>query len=698
MMKEEKALFDHPENLLSEFEANTYEQWKEIAEGSLKGKPLEKIIKKTLENINIQPIYDFDSAKEIIDFNSMPGFYPFDRGNCADGYNIKKWHITQEIPYPTPTLLNAALKSDLVKGQTAISIVGDGLSKNGINPSDNNGLFKSGTSIFCTQDYEELFKEIDLSKTPVYLNMGLAGIQQYALFINYLKNNEIELSTISGGLFFDPIAFSLDSNFENVNTKELYKQLSSMLKSTNEMLPSYKPLCIDSTIYHEAGADAVQEVAFGLATGTQHIKSVHNDALSVDDLAGKMFFNVSYGPVFFIEIAKVRAMRKLWARIVKEFGGNENSGNMHIFARTSKFNKSRLDQYVNLLRNTTEALSAILSGCNELHVEFFDEPFGLPSEFSRRVARNIQLVLMEECNLPDVIDPVGGTWFVEKLTDEIAQQAWELFLEIEKQGGMVKAIENNFVQNAIEEKAKQRQKQLSLRKDILVGTNKYPNKNEKKASLYEYDNKKLSEDRLSYAKEIKTDSNTDKNISSFTELMDMAASGATLQDLFNNFSKNIDNSFKKLKPIILCEMFEVIREKPDIFKTKTGRLPKVFLANIGTVKEYKSRADFSSDFFSVGGFDVINKIGHDNWEEVAKDAIESQSEVIAICSSDTKYPEFVPQFCRLIKRAKPLTILVLAGYPKDHIDEFKAAGLDEFIHIKSDIVYTLSKIFGSIGT
>jgi methylmalonyl-CoA mutase len=696
-MKDEKVKIDHPENLLSEFEAATYEQWKEIAEESLKGKPFEKIIKKTLEDLNIQPIYNQEDTKDIADTNSMPGFYPYDRGSSGDGYIIKKWDIAQEIPYPTPELLNNALKHDLQKGQTAVSIVVDDLTKNGKSPRNDPRLLKNGTSIFCEKDYLKALDGIDITKIPIYVNGGMATSVQYAVFIYFLKKRKIEMKSIKGGFFFDPIAVALDDKYEKVDINALYDHQQFLLSAIRSCESAFKPVCIDTAFYHEAGADAVQEVALSLATGTQHIRSLQNEDLSIDDIAGKLFFNVAFGPAFFIEIAKMRAMRKLWAKVVKEFGCNEESGKIHLFARTSKFNKSRLDQYVNILRNTTEALSAILSGCDVLHVEYFDEPFGPPNDFSRRVARNIQLVLMEECNLPEVIDPVGGTWFVEKLTDEIAEKAWSLFVDIEKQGGMMKAVENNFVQNLIEEKAKQRLIQLSNRKDILVGTNKYPNKSEKEAKPFEFDREKLSEERIAFARSVRIKNKRNDAVNSLYEVFDMARHNEHFKRMFSINFDDETKSFKKIKPLILCEMFEDVRENSEKYKTKTGKQPKVFLANVGSVKEYKGRADFSSDFFSVGGFDIISKLGHESWEEVAKEAIESQAEVITICSTDLKYPEFVPQFCRLIKRAKPMTILVLAGLPKEHIEDFKAAGLDDFIHIKSNIVETLNTIFKNIG-
>jgi methylmalonyl-CoA mutase len=657
MMKEEKAKIDHSENLLSEFEQVSYGKWKEIAEGSLKGKLFEKLIGKTLEGIDIQPIYIEEDADGIKDVNSMPGFYPFERGSSGDGYIIKKWDIAQEIPYPTPELLNSALKHDLQKGQSAISIVVDDLSKNGESPKDDPRLLKNGTSIFCETDYFKALDGIDITETPIYIKAELATSVQYAIFIYFLNQRKIEMKSINGGFFFDPIAIALADKYERINIHALYGNQQFLLGAIKSCESAFKPICIDTAFYHEAGADAVQEVAFSLSTGAQHFRSLQNEEISIDDIAGKTFFNVAFGPAFFIEIAKMRAMRKLWAKVVKEFGGSEESGKIHLFARTSKLNKSRLDQYVNLLRNTTEALSAILSGCDALHVEYFDEPFGAPSEFSRRVARNIQLVLMEECNLPDVIDPVCGTWFVEKLTEEIAEKAWSLFVEIEKQGGMVKAIENNYVQDLLEEKAKQRLTQLSNRKDILVGTNKYPNKNEKEAKPFEYDHKKLSAERIAFERSVRLKNKRNIEVYSFDVLFDWAEHNKHFNKMFSINFDDETRSYKKIKPLILCELFENLREKSEVLKAKTGKLPQVFLANVGTVKEYKGRADFSADFFSVGGFDIISKTGDESWEEVAKEAIESQAEVITICSTDLKYPEFVPQFCRLIKRAKPMTTI-----------------------------------------
>lgn len=697
-MKENKEIFEHPEDLLSEFDDADYEKWHDIAVKSLKGKPFDKIIKKVLEGFEIHPIYNRSDAEKCTDPNSMPGYYPYGRGSKSDGYILKKWHIAQEIPYPTPNLLNSALKKDLSKGQTSISIIYDYLSKKGLNPASSGDIFKNGTSIFSSEDIKKIFDGIDIKNTPVYLDAGLASLAHFSLFADYMNKENHDLNELTGGLFFDPIALSLNPVYDNVNIDLLYEELSTFLAWKISNMPNFRALSVDSSIYHESGCDAVQEVAFSIATGTHHLRLLQKNDMKVDTIANNIMFNVAFGPAFFIEISKMRALRKLWAKIVSEFGGSKESSMLYLYARTSELNKSKLDFYVNMIRNTTEALSAIFSGANAIHVGYFDGRFGIPNEFSRRFSRNTQLVLMEECNIPDVIDPVGGTWYIEKLTDEIAKRSWDLFLEIEKLGGMRKAIEEGFVQDKIEEKADKRINDLALRKDILVGTNKYPNNNEKSAKPLEIDFKELAYERTEEVKNHEYSTNDgDDRIKDFSAILDLASKKKTLQEIFNIIYEEEPNNIEPLKKLDLSEKFEKLRKYSDDYYKKNGKKPDVYLANIGTVKDYKARADFSYDFFSVGGFEVISNIGTEKWEEAAKAAIESDCKVITICSTDDKYTDFVPQFARLIKRAKPMTYLVLAGLPKAHINEFKSAGIDDFIHIKSNIVDSLNEIIEKIG-
>jgi methylmalonyl-CoA mutase len=435
--------------------------------------------------------------------------------------------------------------------------------------------------------------------------------------------------------------------------------------------------------------------------------------LGVNRIAKQMRFTFGVGSFFFMEVAKFRAAKMLWSKITEAFGVDEENRKMTIHARTGLFTQTKFDPYVNMLRTTTEAFSAVVGGIDSLHTNTFDELFGLPDQFSRRIARNTQIILDEESHLTNLIDPAGGSFFVEKLTDEIAKAAWKEFQTVEEKGGIIKALEENYVQNEIEKVWQNRKKDIAKRKSVIVGTNMYANLKEEIKSKNEPDYEAIHKKCSEYLQKLRTSGNTNKHQSILEKLqrlvdessekaIDTAAEaileGATIGEISKASRANAGNgiTIKKLKQRRASEFFESLRDKADEIKLKRGSRPKVFLATMGSLKQYKRRADFSQGFFEIAGFEIEYPNGFSTTDEAVKAANESNADVVVICSTDETYPELVPAIAKGIKEIKQDVTLVLAGYPKEQIEEHQNSGIDEFIYLGCDAFELLNKILEKI--
>jgi methylmalonyl-CoA mutase len=434
--------------------------------------------------------------------------------------------------------------------------------------------------------------------------------------------------------------------------------------------------------------------------------------LHIRDISDSIAFTIGIGPFYFMEISKLRAARMVWAQIIEAYGGDSGSRKMSVHGRTSFFNQTTYDPYVNMLRTTTEAFSAIVGGVDSLFTNFFDEPYGTPEEFSRRTARNIQIILKEESHLDQIIDPAGGSYYVEKLTHEVATKAWQRFQEIQGMGGMLKALEKGIPQKEIEEVSKKRSADYASRKSRIVGTNMYANPIEEKLkyrpidteNIHKLQKENLNNHRASTEnKSILQDLLIQLKQTGDSEIIQVGADafqkGATIGDI-SSIIKTSSGETPNIQPINqhrASEMFELLRDSADLYKSKTGTKPKVFLVTIGPLAQHKARADFSKGFFEVGGFEVIYSRGFDTTDEAIHSALESQASAVVICSTDETYPALVPEITKKLKEKKPEIIIVLAGYPKDQIEEHKKTGVDEFIYLGANTHQILSNMLKRLG-
>ncbi len=697
----------------SEFPVTSYAEWREAAEATLRGAPFEKrLITRTYENIDLQPLYRQDDTAGVSHLGSLPGFAPYVRGTSTLGYAARPWDVAQEISCATSEEFNKALLSDMERGQNSVNLMLDRATLAGVDadnaPAEEVG--KGGVSISSIEDLAKALEGVDLERTSIYLQASTSALAFTALLIALVRRKGLAIDRLRGCVGMDPLGILAAYGILPRPAEEIYDVMARLTAWASAHTPNLQTITVQGHPYHDSGASATQELAFALATGVEYLREMQARGVDADAAAARMRFSFSLGSNMFMEIARLRAARLLWAKIVNAFGGAAEAQKMHLHGRTSRWNKTVYDPYVNMLRTTTEAFSGVAGGVDSLHVSPFDEVIRAPDEFSRRIARNTHTILREECHIPRTIDPAGGSWYVEKLTDEIAANSWQIFQEVEKRGGMLKALEAGFPQAEAETIARKRAANAAVRKDIFVGTNRYPNMQEQPLSAEAIDHSGLQRTRSAQLAQYRNSVDVDWCNSQLEKMardrdrsveaaIQAASAGATIGEIAAALRTGA-GAGPSVKPLHIhrgAEAFEALRQATAGYKACTGAAPKVFLANMGPIPQHKARADFSRGFLEVGAFDILGNDGFASVEEAAQAAIESGAPVVVICSSDKTYPDLVPPLTQQIKAAKPDTTVLLAGYPAEHVDAFRAAGVDDFIHIRANCYEILQNLQQKIG-
>ncbi len=609
--------------LFTEFKPTTTEAWEENINKDLKGADYEKrLITRTTEGINIKPYYRIEDLSELEYLSTNPSEFPFVRTNNT----INNFHeIRQDIIVDDFISANNKAKEIISKGVTSL-----GFNLNEIDNIEYN-------------NFSSLLQGIDIEKFEVNFLTGKLAENILTFLIKYISKNNLNFDKIRGAADYDPLGYkTITGNCyeESVGTCKFSNKLKSLYELVENKLPNFKILSVNAQHFRNAGSTAVQEVAFGLAAGSDYLAKATDAGIKASDIAPKMKFTFGAASNYFMEIAKIRASRLLWAKIVEAYGVEDKSKcDMYIHSVTCDWNKTAYDPYVNVLRTTTESMSAILGGTDSLTVNPFDSAFEKPDDFSERIARNTQIILKEEAYFDKAVDPSAGSYYIESLTNSIAEHAWKLFLEIENKGGYHEAFDKGIIKEKIEETARQRDMNIAQRKEILLGTNQYPDRTEKI---------KLSD------------------------------------------KSNITANEKALKLYRAAEAFEELRQKTE----KAEKTPKVFMFTIGNLSMRKARAAFSTNFFACAGFEIIDNSGFKTIEEGVNACLKAEADITVICSSDDEYSDIVPV---IFEKLKEKSIVAVAGYPKNSIDTFRNFGIEHFIHVKSNVLESLSIFQTKLG-
>lgn len=600
------------EKLFDQFPPISTEEWRAKVDADLKGVPFEKkLVWRTNEGFNVQPMYRLEDIEGLKTTDSLPGEFPYIRGTKTDN----DWLTRQEITATEPAEANRVALDVLNKGVTSLGFKIE-------EPS--------------MEVLEVLLKEIYLPAVEVNFTVCPNKAVAFAkVLVEYIKR-EGAVESFNGSIDYNPLRPALRHGHDvSENILEQTKDLLEVVKEVKGL----RVLSVDSVMLNSAGAYICQELGYALAWGAEWLTMLTDAGLKVDDVAKRIKFNMGVSSNYFMELAKFRAGRMLWAQIVDQYKPEcKCSCKMMTHAITSKFNQTIFDAHVNLLRSQTETMSAALAGVDSITVVPFDTPYKTPDEFSERIARNQQFLLKEESHLDKVVDPAGGSYYVETLTVSIAKEAWKLFLDVEEKGGFFKLVNEGAVQAAVNESAKKRHADMARRKEILLGTNQFPNFNEMAAEKI--------------------------------EIKPGCHCGCSAQ-----------KSEKALSMERQASDFEALRLATE----HASNRPKVFMLTIGNLAMRLARAQFSSNFFGCAGYEIIDNIGFDTVQAGIDAAMEKGADVVVLCSSDDEYAVYAPEANEILAgRAE----FVVAGAPAC-MEELQAKGIVNFIHVRSNVLETL---------
>lgn len=610
------------EKLFSEFQAPTTQEWLDKIQVDLKGADFNKrLVWRTNEGFNVQPFYRREDLKNLKAVDSLPGEFPYIRGNKKDN-NL--WFVRQNID-----------ASDLKQAHDkALDILMKGIDSLG---------FKIPSDLVTKENIEALLDGIE----PQYVELNFKTCPKKVVELAHIltdiyKSKGADLSKCVGSIEFDPIAKILKAGKPCGDKIAIASKLIEALAE----LPNYRCITVDSLLLNNAGAYIYQELGYALAWGNEYLQQITDAGVPADEGAKRIKFNMGISVNYFMEIAKFRAARLLWSQIVSQYTKNEEVAKMHVCATTSTYNQTVFDSYVNLLRSQTETMSAALSNVESIVVTPFDQTYEKPTDFSERIARNQQLLLKEEAHFDKIVDVAGGSYYVEHLTDAIAEQAWKLFLDVETEGGFLKEANEGKIQDTINETNKNRHANAAKRKEFMLGTNQFPNFNEKSEGKH------------------------------------------PLEPLACKCDKG-ESTISKLNSERLASEFEALRLATE----SATKQPVAFMLTIGNLAMRQARAQFSCNFLAAAGYKVIDNLGFATVEEGVEAAVKAGADIVVLCSSDDEYAEYaIPAYKALNGRA----IYIVAGAPAC-MEDLKAAGIENFIHVRSNQLETLREFNAKLG-
>lgn len=633
------------------FNNASLEDWREKALASLKGKPIDTLYTNTYEHFMLKPLY---TQEDIIEDSiaDIPGRGDFRRGNDPLGYQSRPWQITNRLAYTNLEELEEKISAALAKGQTAVS-------------------FEVRPELFADSKKLVSFFEKFKSDYPFSVDAGYLQAPLLAALIQAKNKAETDMN-ITGFVAVDPVAEASLSGALPKEEVQFYNEWSRNLEEANIHLPNLKTVLVNTSPYHNSGANAVQELAIAISTGVYLLQKLMDHGWELEKALSKMVFHFAIGSNFFMETAKLRAARLLWNKTVEAFGAGEKERKMEISAETSLFTKTIFDPYVNMLRIGNEAFAAVLGGVQYLRTGTFDEALGNGDTFSERVARNTQLILKSEAHLEKVADPAGGSWYIESLTRQLAEKAWEFFLEIDSKGGMMEVLKTGWLQEQIDQIAKEREKDIFKRKKSIIGTNVY-------ANLSEH----FSEQAYTEIERVFSD----KTLADF---MAMYSAGEPLSS--GIVQLKTARNFSPLIPKRLSEPYEKLRFRAEKLTNVTGTKPSIGLICLGELKKHKARADFITGLLAAGGIDSVRS-GELKDSAAAIDFINAKNISHYVISGDgSDYAIFGPELVGEIKKQHSEAKLYLAGLPDGNEADWKAAGIIDFIHLRSNAYQILSSL------
>ncbi|AQS48708.1 methylmalonyl-CoA mutase [Thioclava sp. JM3] len=678
------------------------EDWRKLAEKELRGRPFEDLTWNTLEGIAVKPLYTEEDVEGLDHLGTMPGLSPFTRGPRATMYAGRPWTIRQYAGFSTAEESNAFYRKALAAGQQGVSVAFDLATHRGYDsdhPRVEGDVGKAGVAIDSVEDMKILFDGIPLDQISVSMTMNGAVIPILANFIVTGEEQGHDRSVLSGTIQNDILKEFMVRNTYIYPPEPSMRIIADIIEYTSNEMPRFNSISISGYHMQEAGANLVQELAYTLADGREYVRTAIKAGMDVDKFAGRLSFFFAIGMNFFMEAAKLRAARLLWSRIMEEFEPKKPQSSMlRTHCQTSGVSLAEQDPYNNVIRTAYEAMSAALGGTQSLHTNALDEAIALPTEFSARIARNTQLILQEETGITNVVDPLAGSYYVESLTAELAEKAWELIEEVEEMGGMTKAVASGMPKLRIEETAARRQALIDRGEDVVVGVNKYRRETEDELDILDIDNAKVRDNQIARLEKMRASRDEAACEAALAELTRRASEGGNLLEAaveaararasVGEISMAMEKVFGRHRAEVKTlagvygaaydgdEGFAQIQKDVEAFAEEEGRRPRMLVVKMGQDGHDRGAKVIATAFADIG-FDVDVGPLFQTPEEAAQDAIDNDVHVVGISSQAAGHKTLAPKLIAALKEKGAEDIIVICGgvIPQQDYDFLKKAGV-----------------------
>ena len=676
--------------------------WRELAEKELRGRPLDDLTWHTLEGIDVKPLYTEADIKGLPHVGTLPGEAPFTRGVKATMYAGRPWTIRQYAGFSTAEESNAFYRQGLAAGQQGVSVAFDLATHRGYDsdhPRVVGDVGKAGVAIDSVEDMKILFDGIPLDQVSVSMTMNGAVIPILANFIVAGEEQGHDKAVLSGTIQNDILKEFMVRNTYIYPPEPSMRIISDIISYTSDNMPRFNSISISGYHMQEAGANLVQELAYTIADGREYVRAAIEAGMDVDKFAGRLSFFFAIGMNFFMEIAKLRAARTLWYRVMSDIGAkSERSKMLRTHCQTSGVSLQEQDPYNNVVRTAYEAMSAVLGGTQSLHTNSFDEAIALPTDFSSRIARNTQLILQEETGVTNVVDPLAGSYYIESLTNELIEKATELMDEVEEMGGMTKAVASGLPKLRIEESAARRQAMIDKGDEVIVGVNKYRKDKEDPIDIREIDNSAVRDSQIARLERIRSERDAGACDAALAELERVAKEGGNLlaaaveaaraRASVGEISMAMEKVFGRHRAEVKTLAgvygsayegdadFAAIQGEVEAFAEAEGRRPRMLVVKMGQDGHDRGAKVIATAFADIG-FDVDVGPLFQTPEEAAQDAIDNDVHVIGISSQAAGHKTLAPKLIEALKAEGAGDIIVICGgvIPQQDYDFLKQAGV-----------------------
>lgn len=662
------------------------DQWEKLAEKDLKGEKSDSLIRNTPENISLKPLYTSKDIQDISFYDTLPGLPPFTRGPRATMYTGKPWTIRQYAGFSTAEESNAFYRKNLENGQKGLSVAFDLATHRGYDsdhPRVIGDVGKAGVAIDSVEDMKILFSGIPLDKMSVSMTMNGAVLPILASYIVAAEEQGVSPHQLKGTIQNDILKEYMVRNTYIYPPAPSMRVVGDIISYTSQKMPKFNSISISGYHMQEAGADSALELAFTIGDGLAYVDEAIKRGLSIDDFAPRLSFFFAIGMNFYMEIAKLRAARTLWHEMLIPYNPqNPRSSVLRTHCQTSGYSLTEQDPYNNIIRTTIEAMSATLGGTQSLHTNSFDEAVALPTDFSAKLARNTQLIIQEETDLTHVVDPFGGSFFMESLTHKLVTQAKKILYEISEMGGMVEALKNGYPKRKIEEAAARKQARIDSGEETIIGVNKYRSESQDPFEIREVDNSSVLKSQMSRLKALKESRDQEKVRKALKQLENGAQSDSNLLELSVNAVRaratvgEISDCLRQVfgeymaQPGIITNVYsesyqtdaiyQKAQDKIEQFSRHEGRQPRIMIAKLGQDGHDRGARVIATGFSDLG-FDVDIGPLFQTPEEAARQAIENDVHVIGISSQAAGHKTLVPKIYRALEAEDASDILIVVG-------------------------------------